>query len=388
MKIFLCRKDTGLACDILLDETKMTTGIIDDVPLDAWHLGQKAYRSLLRVALAKGTQLDVMPTDPKLTWWSAYTKTPRVDLILGNKRAFGHAKKLIDQTQKLVQEEDYYTTTFQDQNELLDLIEPAFADRREIESHNIVEAIPIDGDGSCKCKVTSYDNYSSSTGRMSVKDGPKILTLNKTHRSVFRSRWGEEGSLLEIDFTSLEPRVIMFLTGHDISENDLYSYIMTKAHVMYDRDTIKLMILSILYGMKRKNFIVKFMNVSDPDDAYDKLTDVIGTKKILDSLKRDAAGEKFRNYFGRDLSCDESLIVNHYTQSTAVDVACGGFLNFLRNNRDIATPVFLIHDALVIDVKTAHRQEIEKVCKEGLYIPRFGVTFPVKVKVFNGREDH
>jgi len=388
VNLYLSRKVTGIGQDILRVGGTLTLGADIDPPDDAWHLDSKAFMSILRVAKAQEIDLKTMPDDPRIEWWKNYLPAPRVDHVLGKKRAFDHVKMLITKIDDLLSKNDYFAESFQDQNRLIDKIKPVFADYDGVSSLGLEDAIPIDDRKSGSCKATMYDNFSSSTGRMSVTAGVKILTLNRSHRKVFRSRWGDEGCLLGVDFMSLEPRVLLFLTGQKISGEDVYKHIASSAGVDHERDTIKLMILSILYGMSRRNFIVKFIDAKDPDVSYDKIHQTLGTRKILDEIKENLTAGEFQNYFGRPLKCDENLMINYYTQSTAVDVACGGFLNLVEKYNGIIDPVFLIHDELVIDVKKKHVQMIEDECKDGLYIPRLNVSFPVKVKVFNGREDH
>jgi len=270
------------------------------------------------------------------------------------------------------------------------MLQPAHADMNaigEIVDHDLTSLHP---DVTGKCQTACYDNYSSSTGRMSIKAGPKILTLDKRFRHVFRSRWGTEGALISIDYSALEPRVIMTLMGEKNLPQDIYNEIGNKLDVAgIDRSTLKLMILSVLYGMMRKNFIVKFIDTADSDVIYDKLQDVLGVKSMLRKIKSEMTGEFIANYYGRPLKCDnENLFVNHYTQSTAVDVACDGFLNFVEKHKDFIAPIFLLHDELVVDVHKNNIEKLKSACENGLYIPSLNTNFYTTMKVFNGRKDH
>lgn len=388
MNLYLSSKVTGIGQDILRTGDVLTLGTGIDLPDDAWHLEDRAYRSVLRVSSALGIDLKIHPEDARLAWWKNYVHVPRIDHVVGKKKAINHVKSLIMRIDEILDMSSYFVDVFQDQNRLLDTIKPAFADLDAVESLSLNVSVPSTSAKEGVCKVACYDNFSSSTGRMSVSSGVKILTLNRAHRQVFRSRWGDEGCLMGIDYMSLEPRVLLFLTGQHVVGEDVYTHIANNADVMYERDTIKLMILSILYGMSRRNFIVKFIDSKDPDVSYDRIHAVLGTKRILDRIKANLDEGKFQNYFGRPLKCDENLMINYYTQSTAVDVACGGFLNLVEKLAGVVDPIFLIHDELVVDVKKKHVSMLEDACKSGLYIPRLNVSFPVKVKVFNGREDH
>ena len=54
-----------------------------------------------------------------------------------------------------------------------------------------------------------YDQVSTSTGRLLVSSGPRVLTLAREHRDIIRSAQG--GSVFEVDFISLEPRLALLV---------------------------------------------------------------------------------------------------------------------------------------------------------------------------------
>jgi len=214
--------------------------------------------------------------------------------------------------------------------------------------------------------------------------------MSKELRHIFKSAWGDEGTLLSIDYNALEPRVIMTLMGNKDLPADIYSSIGENLDLTHiSRKTLKLMILAILYGMARKNFIVKFMSEQDPDVAYDKIRDKLGVKDILVRIKQEMNKGLIQNHYGRPLSCDnESLYVNHFTQSTAVDVACEGFLDLVRNNIDIIRPVFMLHDELVVDVRNSDLDKLKERIGSSVYIPSLATSFHVTTKVFNARKSN
>lgn len=387
MSIFLSSRSTGLSKGIIIAGDDITVTDVDECPEGSWHLGEKAHFALGRVALARSINLSVLPSDPRIEWWKQWTPTPRIDLVLSKKAVAAHIKTLID-TCKRVTEDSYYAGQYQTQNLLLDSFQSANVDLSLLrqQDDNVIDTFAANTEG--QCARIEYDNYGSSTGRMSVKSGPKILTMSKELRHIFRSSWGDEGTLLSVDYNALEPRVIMTLMGAKTLPADIYTSIGEKlqlAHV--SRKTLKLMILAILYGMARKNFIVKFMSEQDPDVAYDRIRDKLGVKDILARIKQDMHDGFIRNHFGRPLSCEnESLYVNHFTQSTAVDVACEGFLNLVKDNSDIIRPIFILHDELVVDVKNSDLEKLRSRIGSGIYIPSLETSFHVTTKVFNARK--
>lgn len=388
MSIFISRDSTGLARNIIVDGDNIT--LTDAQPGDhSWHLESPAFRSIARVAAARSIPLQIVPDDPRVTWWSQWTKSPRVDHILPRSVITGHITKLIKAC-RLALDDPYFTGQYQIQNRLIDLLENAHVDTRSLEGmdENVISSFGIDS-GSL-CFRAEYDNFSSSTGRMSIKSGPKILTMNKEHRHAFKSAWGAEGTLLSVDYSALEPRVIMTLMGQKNLPKDIYAAIGEKVKIeSIERKTLKLMILAILYGMSRRNFIVKFMSESDPDIAYDRIRSALGVSAILESIKKDMTGGMIKNHYGRPLKCDnESLYVNHFTQSTAVDVACDGFLNLIQENKDIVRPIFILHDELILDINNSDLDRFHKHLSGGIYIPSLSTTFQVTTKVFNARKSN
>jgi len=387
VSIFLSSRSTGLSKSIIIAGDDITVTDVDECPEGSWHLGEKAHFALGRVASARSINLSVLPSDPRIEWWKQWTPTPRIDLVLSKKAVSAHIKTLIDACKRVI-EDSYYAGQYQTQNLLLDSFQSANVDLSLLrqQDDNVIDAFTANAEG--QCARIEYDNYGSSTGRMSVKSGPKILTMSKELRHIFRSSWGDEGTLLSVDYNALEPRVIMTLMGVKTLPADIYTSIGEKlqlAHV--SRKTLKLMILAILYGMARKNFIVKFMSEQDPDVAYDRIRDELGVKDILTRIKQDMQDGFIRNHYGRPLSCEnESLYVNHFTQSTAVDVACEGFLNLVKDNSDIIRPIFILHDELVVDVKNSDLEKLKSRIGSGIYIPSLETSFHVTTKVFNARK--
>ena len=389
MNIFIPNHVVGFDKDIIVDDDKII--VSSDIALsdDMWHLCNSAHRSILRIAEALGKPVRTVPADPRIDWWSSYTNNVRYDHVLGKKRFTENVKRIIADCKNVLNANDYFLTQYQVQNRLIDKIEHVYANKSDVHAIDENDTNSLMPDETGKCKIAEYDNYSSSTGRMSVKSGPKIMTLDKRHRHVFRSKWGTDGTLVSIDYSALEPGVINTLLGEKDLPQDIYAAIGDKIQSsQLQRTTLKVMILSVLYGMSRKNFIVKFIESPDPDVIYDRLQDVLCVKSMLKKIKSDMNEGLISNYYGRPLKCDnESLFVNHYTQSTAVDVACDGFLSLIQDNPYVR-PVFLLHDEIVVDV---HKDDIEKLtsaCKNGLYIPSLDTHFYTTMKVFNGRKDH
>jgi hypothetical protein len=95
------------------------------------------------------------------------------------------------------------------------------------------------------------------------------------------------------------------------------------------------------------------------------------------------------SFYGRYLDTREAkpyMLLNYFTQSTAVDVALYGFRNFLRatQGNEQIIPLFILHDALVLDVHNSaleHLNTLKLHCSRN--IPLFpGCEFAIKVSRF------
>ena len=85
------------------------------------------------------------------------------------------------------------------------------------------------------------------TGRTVVKRGPKILTLKKEHRKIFKSRY-PGGRVIQLDYSSLEPRITAALSGKVFS-GDIYDSIAQKTGLKLDRVKLKIAVMGALYGI-------------------------------------------------------------------------------------------------------------------------------------------
>ena len=78
-----------------------------------------------------------------------------------------------------------------------------------------------------------------------------------------------------------------------------------------------------------------------------------------------------KSYWGRPLkeANNEHLLVSHYTQSTAVDVALQGFSHLLDkiSEEDLdVIPCYVIHDALIVDTSPASYDKLKNLVEDGI----------------------
>ena len=227
-------------------------------------------------------------------------------------------------------------------------------------------------------KLVDYNQVGTVSGRLiTEKSSPNILTLPSRCRKIFESRWQQKGELLYVDFKTLEPRVIRKINGKDASD-DIYLEIAEMLDFEVDRIVIKRGIISTLYGatstisglsQERSNAVL---------EATKNYFDLSGIIKKA-SYVHDVGCRS--NYFGRPIwnieEDQENKIVNNYIQSTAVDIALSYFSELCEKiNLDLCKPIFIIHDALVLDVHKDYIDTCNNIIQTGYTCSQLGY-FPV-----------
>ena len=237
--------------------------------------------------------------------------------------------------------------------------------------------------------VPSYDRVSTKTGRLTIKKGPQVLTLKKEFRSVFTPA-GPKKKLYEIDFVSLEPRVALNFAGVEAS-SDVYLSFIQASDIPVSRDTAKLAVLCSLYGAGQSKLeqVLRKDNV-DIRASYliKKVSEYFKLKELKSMLRGQAREGMILNYFGRPIEVDnarESILVNNYLQSTATDVAIAGFNEFTKAFANKCNSLFVIHDALIVEVEDRYLADIRRYVDKGYEVPDLG-NFPLKLKEFTHHE--
>ena len=122
--------------------------------------------------------------------------------------------------------------------------------------------------------------------------------------------------------------------------------------------------------------------MQDAISVYQSVRELMCVNELDQRLKLNPS---LFNAFGRPLA-ETSARISHYVQSSAVDVSCHGFGWLLDQlDSDRAKPVYLIHDALVLDVRKDYLSTVENFCKDGLHVSIINQNLPVKMRRF-GRE--
>lgn len=232
-----------------------------------------------------------------------------------------------------------------------------------------------------------YNFNSTLTGRLTITEDNNcgnILTLPKRCRKIFKSSWNNQGSLISVDFKSLEPRIIKKITSNEIYE-DIYETIKTISDVNVDRSIIKRAVISMLYGSELN---VDYISKEKADELIKICNDFFDidnvTKIAVENISKNSLFRK--NYFGRPIyNLDETksnIIMNNFIQSTAVDVALMYFYKLVNLvNKQLCKPVFIIHDAIVFDIHESYLEEFNSIIQKGYICPKLGY-FPLEISDF------
>ena len=237
-----------------------------------------------------------------------------------------------------------------------------------------------------KTRPVVYDQAATATGRLTVKSGPMILTLPKKYKDLIKSEH-TQGEIVQLDFVSLEPRVARFISGNT-PEADVYESMSKELFQgMLSRDQAKLAILCALYGASSRRLQNMLGNDLNSVQVIQGVKRYFGVSRLTDQLKHSLRTDgHMTNLFGRKLvpdRTDENVLVNHYIQSTSADVALLGFQNIMNELSSIGAdikPLFVIHDALVLDVPPSCHSKIRDLASKGIEIEGIG-SFPLGLEV-------
>jgi len=230
-----------------------------------------------------------------------------------------------------------------------------------------------------------YNNYSTRTGRIVTESGPQLLTTQKEIRGFLKSRY-KGGKIIQFDFISLEPRVALSSAGNN-SQKDIYEMFNENYFSnSLERSQIKKLVLCALYGAGVRTLKKILPPGIKPFEAVNHIKNSMNFNDIVSVKKQELEKKSFiSNIFGRSIipsSDRDSIIFNNWVQSSAVDVSLIGFQNLieeLRSENLNFEPIFLIHDALIIDASPDMIKKIEKESQISIFIKELG-HFPLSVE--------
>jgi len=215
-----------------------------------------------------------------------------------------------------------------------------------------------------------YDQAGTATGRLTVKEGPSILTLPKSCRSVIRSPRG--GTVWEVDYVSLEPRFVMHVMDRE-PPRDIYEDIRQKVFMgEIDRSAVKTATISALYGSSA-GLVSDLTGVgSSAKSIIRRVKEYFQADDLGDRLTAEVSNGVLHNYYGRPLpdmtrGVKVPKLVSYYVQSSCVDTALLGFIRLCDNLKSLdARPMYVIHDAILLDIPAEFESKFLEICSQGI----------------------
>ncbi len=390
MKICLAKTTLGTPGHLVWEEGSGYTWV-RKIPVGAWVFGSPGCcLDLSELAHAQGGSHTWEPPKAhhrsltELLGEDGDHLRVRWDLILPPALYKKQLRDLFQRSQELLKNSDEwkYQETFERTQKALCDLAPVTVDRTALGVHLRTcpqgrkdELQSFQGDKQARYSRTT------STGRLTVASGPKLLTLDKRFRNILKSRHGDQGSIIQLDYVSLEPRTLLALTGQD-APDDVYSILQSRTGKM-SRDKLKRATMLVLYG----GGIASLRKILDPADDPVKVMDGIRAAFKLRYLGDALTAENevsgmLTNFYGRVMHPKRSqpgYLVAMYTQSTAVDVALQGFGQIREEIQDIdgIDAIGIVHDALWLDVHHSCAEYTKRLREVGSKIPGFDIHFPL-----------
>lgn len=304
-------------------------------------------------------------------------------MVLGRKKFTARLKQVISTIQGVVSDPEVirYVETYRQGNEFLKGLQRPRINTDLMRSHRTdmsgglaslaaLTSFTPGEDG--LAPAVTYDRTSTSTGRLIVSAGPKVLTLQKECRDIIGSRSG--GSIYEVDFVSLEPRVALNIMG-ETPPRDIYEGVKERMGLSTaTRSAIKQAVISALYGSSSSALAEALGGRREAQNLVREVKEYFQVSDLVSRLNSHMSQHSGRlhNYFGRPLieareGDPESKLVSHYVQSSAVDVSLLGFKDLLsRLESQGIAPIYVIHDAVLLDVPRGCEELLQRECAAGV----------------------
>jgi hypothetical protein len=370
----------------------------NDIPDYAWTLGfKKEKKDLQSIADA----LEVKLFDFKDT---AHARSLREILgkdidevpwmhVLPQQVFKNILQKLLDQLRMIIDDKanSYYIDQFIKNRELLMQLQRSKIDTLKFNEilnfekgkpkHSDILKFTPDADGFAN--LTTYSQSSTVTGRLTVKRGPGILTLKKEYREILKSRF-DGGKIVQIDITSLEPRIALSMCNENIPD-DVYDFISKQVFSgSLSRDESKIATLSCIYGATSWSLSKRLPDSIDAKVVLKSLKDYFGIPRLESRLLKDYKNTGFiENLYGRRIKSKDAL-VNHYIQSTGVDVSFNVFrkiFEYFKVNSANFIPIYVIHDAIIVDIHPDDFSKVKNLENEKFSVEKLNCKFPVKIEI-------
>jgi hypothetical protein len=186
-----------------------------------------------------------------------------------------------------------------------------------------------------------YNPFGTITGRLTTKKNSfPILTLNKVFRPAVRPT---NDFYMEIDFNGAEVRTLLGLSGHSQPQGDVHDFHLKNVFTdLSTRAEAKTAFFAWMYGAKGNL----------PQAQRNKLEEYYDKREVL--RKFWVEGNVVTPYRKVIQNVDEHHALNYIVQSVAAELTLKQALkiNYLLKKYGSGSHIaFLIHDAVVIDIK-------------------------------------
>jgi hypothetical protein len=364
----------------------------------SWHFSghiksdsSKCWDTVMKLAMVPSSSIPKIP-EPYIKAMSHFAQdqvSPPWSMILPPskyKTFFNDIVKYVQSNTNI--STDYYQNVWVPGNKILNVLKPAKVDGLRISeivslsatNAPVVESFRPRAGGYASPIV--YDRFGTVTGRLIVDSGPNILLLKKDYRSILKPS-NAGGKIISIDFSSLEARILLYESGNDCPEFDLYGMLARQFGNM-PRDLVKAAVLSVLYGSS-KSAVALNLGVSEDKviNVIRQIEEYIDTRALVRKLRQQHQNLGYiQNRYGRRLNVDrpqDNIFISYYAQSTGVDVSLMGFSNVFETlGSEGIRPIFVLHDALILDVHPDRLEDVAKVCK--VKVPGYDQEFPLKIE--------
>lgn len=395
MHIIISNEFLGTKQSLLYDGSEYRW--VADIPPGSWQFGYSKLKNLSNLSSAMGINANVFSNSPHGKSLSSIIKDdvriPWLHVLPSN--CFQKLlSDLVDQLWMLIGDSNanYYMDRMELNRETLEKLYRPLVNVSEInricDSTSVTKVRELKRfkpeSGSMSPK-TVYNLAGSITGRLTVLSGPNILTLKKSYRSIFSSRF-KNGKIVQVDISSLEPRIALSIAKKK-APDDIYSFVRDEVlGGKISRNQAKVAVLSCIYGGGAWSIAKQLSDDVDPHSVMTEVKSYFDIPRLLNKLKSEYNNTgMIKSLYGRPIKSGDSL-VNHYLQSTGVDVSFDVFRSIIRmldkslENNEYC-PVYVIHDAIVIDASENAMRELYKIQESGINVDILDENFPVKVEI-------
>ena len=220
--------------------------------------------------------------------------------------------------------------------------QPVTVDRKKLSSYLTSKKLGNQARAMMECSpCVRYNQFGTVTGRLTTKKNSfPILTLNRSLRHAIKP---QNDYFLELDFNGAEVRTLLGMLGSPQPVNDVHDFHLTNVfNSLVSREQAKTLFFSWLYGSRQ-------MAASAEGK---KLESFYERSKLLDKFYCDST---VTTPFGKVINdVDKHLALNYLVQSTTAELTLKQALKIdylLRRDGTGSTIAFLIHDAIVLDLK-------------------------------------